>query len=57
MKAFASALAFYAALMVLTGLAFEYAFSLTATEAYSLDSVRVGHDLPVTERPGFGKGL
>lgn len=56
MKAFASALVFYVVLLALTGMAFEYAFSLSSTDAYSLDSVRVEQHLPLEHRTGWADG-
>lgn len=52
MKAFLLSVAIYAVLVAVTGFVFVTA-SLTATEAYSRDSVRVGHDNPVDGRLGW----
>jgi len=55
MKAFLSALVFCALLVTGTGLLFEYGITVSATDAYSLDSVRVGGDEPVSDRPGWSE--
>lgn len=52
MKAFLSATVFVLALMAVTGVIFEV-FTVTATEAYSTESVRVGHENPVDGRLGW----
>jgi len=52
MKAFLAALVFFAAVAAVTGVLFE-SINLTATEAYSLESARPGHDGDVEHRPGF----
>lgn len=52
MKAFLLSAAIYGVLVAVTGFVFVAA-SLTATEAYSRDSVRVGHDNPVDGRLGW----
>jgi hypothetical protein len=52
MKAFLLSVAIYAVLVAVTGFVFVTA-NLTATEAYSRDSVRVGHDNPVDGRLGW----
>lgn len=52
MKAFLSATAFVLVVMGITAAAFEM-LTLTATEAYSTSSVRVGHENPVDGRLGW----
>ncbi|WP_156926999.1 hypothetical protein [Azospirillum halopraeferens] len=54
MKAFSSALAFYLVAAVLTGLAFEYLFSVSAIDAFSLNSVRVEDHPPSLPHAGGG---
>ena len=52
MKAFLLSLATFVVLVAATGFVYVAA-SLTATEAYSRDSARVGHDNPVDGRLGW----
>lgn len=52
MKAFLVSLATFAVLVAGTGFVYVAA-SLTATEAYSRESARVGHDNPVDGRLGW----
>lgn len=56
MKAFLSSLAFVLVSMGLTAAVFE-GFALTATEAHSTSSVRVGHENPVDGRLGWSPDL
>lgn len=52
MKAFLAALLFVAIGMIVTGAVYE-TFTLTASEAYSRPSARVGHDNPAGGRLGW----
>lgn len=55
MRVFLVSLASFAALTAATGLAYVQV-SATATQAYSSDSVRVGHDNFVDGRLGWREG-
>lgn len=52
MRSFIASCVVFAVLVTLTGLA-STSFRVWSSEAYSLDSARVGHDGAVPARPGF----
>ena len=56
MKAFLAAAVFFGLALAGTGLFYEQV-EYTATEAYSAESVRVGHENPVDGRLGWSPDL
>ncbi len=52
MKAFVASVVFFVAAVAISGFVYT-SFSATASEVFSLDSVRVGHDNPVDGRLGW----
>ncbi|WP_375262163.1 hypothetical protein [Palleronia sp.] len=56
MKTFLTAAAFFAVSLVVSGFVYEQ-IEYTATEAYSRDTARVGHDNPVDGRLGWSPDL